>query len=52
MEPADNLSDHGLTWLEIDKTSKKHGKGFWRINNFLLSDHEYIIIDTIKVENF
>ena len=26
MEPADNLSDHGQTWLELGKISKKQEK--------------------------
>ena len=57
MEPADNLSDHGPTWLELGKINKKQEKGFWRFNNSFLSDPEYleatnsIIRDTIRVFN-
>ena len=29
MEPADNLSDHGTTWIELGQTEKKRDKGFW-----------------------
>ena len=54
MEPADKLSDHGSTWLELGKKSKKQSKGFWRFNNPFLSDPEFLettnslIRDTIK----
>ena len=54
MELADNLSDHGSTWLELGKTSKKRGKWFWRFNKSFLSNPEFLettnslIRDTIK----
>ena len=54
MELADNLSDYGSTLLELGKTSKKQGKGFWRFNKSFLSDPEFLEItnslirDTIK----
>ena len=28
IEPADNLSDHGATWIEIGQAERKRGRGF------------------------
>jgi len=43
-------SDHKLVCLEIDKLEWKRGKGFWKLNVDLLSDHKYIelIRNTIR----
>ena len=42
MEPADNLSDHGATWIELCQMEKKQGRGYWRFNNLFLSDSNFL----------
>ena len=42
MEPVDNLSDQGTTWIELGLTEEKQGRGFWRFNNLFLSDPEFL----------
>ena len=42
MEPADNMSDHGVTWIELGQTEKRQGRGFWRINNLFLTSPTFL----------
>ena len=42
MEPADNLSDHGATWIEFGQTKRKRNRGFWRFNNLFLSNPNFL----------
>ena len=35
-------TDHSLISLDLDLSSIKRGKGFWKFNNSLLKDSEYI----------
>jgi hypothetical protein len=43
-------SDHATIELNITFTKFKRGKGFWKFNNSLLQDHDYVqmIKDTIR----
>ena len=43
-------SDHSPIILDIDFSKFQRGKGFWKLNNYLLSDPNYVdlIKDTIK----
>ena len=36
------LSDHSTTSIEIDFRNFQRGRGFWKFNNSLLKDHEYV----------
>ena len=38
------LSDHSMTSIEIDFRKFKRGRGFWKFNNSLLRDMEYVKI--------
>ena len=42
LEPADKLSDHGSVLIEIGKRSKKQARGFWRFNNSLLTNWDFL----------
>lgn len=35
-------SDHSMITLELNLTNFKHGKSYWKLNNSLLSDIEYL----------
>ena len=35
------LSDHDIPWITLTTNDEVKGKGFWRLNNSLLSDPEY-----------
>ena len=52
MEPADNLSDHGATWIELGQIEKKQGRGFWRFNNLFLSDPKFLESTNSVISNF
>lgn len=36
-------TDHSLLFLELQIDDFKKGKGFWRFNNSLLKDYDYIL---------
>ncbi len=35
-------SDHSIVTLELNKSKLKRGRGFWKFNNKLLYDREYV----------
>lgn len=36
-------TDHSLLFLELQIDDLKKGKGFWRFNNSLLKDYDYVL---------
>ena len=45
-------SDHKVVNIDINLSSEKRGPGYWKFNNSLLSDNDYVelINDTIEIE--
>ena len=44
-------SDHSIILLELQFTVHTHGKGFWKFNNSLLEDIEYVNLITLKIND-
>ena len=36
------LSDHSIPWVVLAPHTTKHVRGFWRLNNSLLADNDYV----------
>ena len=44
-------SDHSIIVLELQFSNQKHGKGYWKFNNSLLNDIEYVNLINKKINN-
>ena len=44
-------SDHSIILLELQFTVHTHGKGFWKFNNSLLEDIEYVNLINLKIND-
>ena len=44
-------SDHSIIVLELQFSYQKHGKGYWKFNNSLLNDIEYVNLINKKINN-
>ena len=44
-------SDHSLIVLELQFSKQEHGKGFWKFNNSLLKDKEYVDCINKKIDS-
>ena len=44
-------SDHSIIVLELQFSKQEHGKGFWKFNNSLLKDKEYVDCINKKIDS-
>ena len=44
-------SDHSIILLELQFTVRTHGKGFWKFNNSVLEDIEYVNLINLKIND-
>ena len=44
-------TDHSMITLYVDLSQKKRGRGYWKFNNSLLSDHDYINLIREKISS-